>query len=57
MSGGELVSWNGKRITVVGAGVSGRELALLAARLGAEVFVTERKELSREARELFGGHG
>ncbi|MCR5346907.1 MAG: UDP-N-acetylmuramoyl-L-alanine--D-glutamate ligase [Fretibacterium sp.] len=52
-----VVSWSGKRVTVVGAGVSGRELALLAARLGAEVFVTERKELSREARSLFESHG
>ena len=29
----------GKRITVVGAGISGRELALMARRLGARVFV------------------
>ena len=53
----ESVSWSGKRITIVGAGVSGRELALLAARLGAKVFVTEKKELSSEARKLFEEHG
>ncbi|MCR4819190.1 MAG: UDP-N-acetylmuramoyl-L-alanine--D-glutamate ligase [Fretibacterium sp.] len=53
----DSVSWSGKRITVVGAGVSGRELALLASSLGAKVFVTERKELSGEARGLFKEHG
>lgn len=34
----------GKRISVVGAGVSGRALAELAAELGAEVFVSDIKE-------------
>ena len=53
----ESVSWSGKRITIVGAGVSGRELGLLAARLGAKVFVTEKKELSSEVRRLFEEHG
>lgn len=47
-----------ERITVVGAGVSGRALALFAARHGAEVFVTEgRPELPAETRRLFGAAG
>ena len=42
------------KITVVGAGVSGRALALWAAGRGASVFVTERRaEISRGTRELF----
>ena len=49
--------WRGKRLTVVGAGVSGRGLALLAARLGAEVFVTERAQVPEEAQSLFREHG
>lgn len=36
-------SWKGKRITVIGAGVSGTGLALMGRRLGAEVFVSEEK--------------
>ena len=43
----------GKRITVVGAGVSGRALAELAAKLGAKVFVSEAKELPEEMKKLF----
>lgn len=43
-----------QRITVVGAGVSGRALALFAARRGARVFVTDcRDNLSAETEELF----
>ena len=53
----DLRDWHGKRLTVVGAGVSGRELALLAARLGAGVFVTDQKEISAEAKELFLENG
>ena len=49
--------WKGKRLTVVGAGVSGRELALLAARIGARVFVTEQKGVSAEVAELFSRNG
>ena len=42
------------KITVVGAGVSGRALALWAASRGAGVFVTEhRAEIPRETQELF----
>jgi UDP-N-acetylmuramoylalanine--D-glutamate ligase len=43
----------GKRITIIGSGVSGKGLATLAAGLGASVFVTERKHLDEEARTLF----
>ena len=42
------------KITVVGAGVSGRALALWAASRGAGVFVTDhRAEIPRETQELF----
>ncbi len=47
----------GKRITVVGAGVSGRELALLAGRLGARVFVSERGLIPAETMALFQENG
>ena len=47
----------GKRITVVGAGVSGRALAELAAKLGAKVFVSEAKELPEETKKLFESAG
>ncbi|MBQ7264320.1 MAG: UDP-N-acetylmuramoyl-L-alanine--D-glutamate ligase [Synergistaceae bacterium] len=53
----ELPSWRGKRLTVIGAGVSGRELALLGAHLGADVFVSERGKISDDVRALFEGHG
>ena len=47
----------GKRITVVGAGISGRELALMARRLGAHVFVSEAGPVSAAASDLFGRSG
>ena len=47
----------GKRITVVGAGVSGRALAELAAKLGAKVFVSDAKELPEETKKLFESAG
>ena len=47
----------GKRITVVGAGISGRELALMARRLGARVFVSEAGPVSAAASDLFGRSG
>ena len=41
-------------VCIVGAGVSGRALALWAKKLGADVFVTEKRpELQAETRELF----
>lgn len=46
------------KITVVGAGVSGQALALVAAQCGASVFVTDcRAELPRQAQELFNKSG
>ena len=39
--GVEVLNLRGRRITVVGAGISGKELALLACRLGARVFVSK----------------
>ncbi len=47
MSEADQVS--GKRISVIGAGISGSGLARLAARLGAKVFVSESKTLSDES--------
>ena len=46
-----------KRITVVGAGISGRELALMARRLGARVFVSEAGPVSAAASDLFERSG
>lgn len=44
----------GKKITILGAGVSGKGLAILAKTLGAHVFVTEKKDtLSPEVEEAF----
>ena len=40
------IGWTSKRITVIGAGVSGKALAELARRLGAEVFVSDERPLS-----------
>jgi len=47
----------GKRITIIGSGVSGKGLAFLAARLGASVFVTEKKHLDEDARAMFREKG
>lgn len=43
----------GSKVTIVGAGVSGRALALLAARSGFSVFVTDRTSISQETQEEF----
>ncbi len=43
----------GKMITIVGAGVSGRALASLAAKLGAKTFVSEAKELPEDIKKEF----
>ena len=56
-SGVKEVDLRGRRITVVGAGISGRELALMAKRLGARVFVSEAGPVSAAASELFGRSG
>ena len=42
-----------KNIVIIGAGVSGQGLALLARSLGANVLVSEQKNISSEAKELF----
>ena len=41
------------KISVIGAGVSGQGLALLAKRLGFEVFVSEQKTISDDTKSLF----
>ncbi len=47
-----------ERVSVVGAGVSGRALALFSSRQGAKVFVTDtRAELSPETEKIFCAHG
>ena len=45
------------RITVIGAGVSGRALAILASKLGYSVFVSELASVDTETRELFHRYG
>lgn len=42
-----------KRVSVIGAGVSGSELALLGDRLGARVFVSDSGKISDESKKLF----
>ncbi len=41
------------KLTVIGAGVSGQGLALLAHQLGNEVFVSEQKTIAPEVKEIF----
>lgn len=45
--------YRGKKVSVLGAGVSGRALAELSVRLGAQVFVSDAKALKQEAAEEF----
>ncbi|KUK61862.1 MAG: UDP-N-acetylmuramoylalanine--D-glutamate ligase [Synergistales bacterium 58_81] len=45
------------RITVIGAGVSGRALAILASKLGYSVFVSELGSVDPQTRELFHQYG
>lgn len=45
----------GKKISVIGAGVSGAELARLASRLGAAVFVSDAGAIGDERKKLFEG--
>lgn len=42
-----------KKVTVIGAGVSGQGLAMLAHNLGAEVFVSEQKKIPDDVKTLF----
>ncbi|MBP9559627.1 MAG: UDP-N-acetylmuramoyl-L-alanine--D-glutamate ligase [Synergistaceae bacterium] len=45
--------YKGKRVSVIGAGVSGRSLAELARKLGAEVFVSDLKKITEESVKAF----
>lgn len=47
----------GKALSIIGAGISGTSLAMLARRLGASVFVTERHKLSDSVKKTFEGKG
>ena len=42
-----------QKLVIIGAGVNGQGLALLARSLGAEVFVSEQKNINDEAKTLF----
>ena len=44
------------KISVIGAGVSGQGLAILASEHGADVFVSEQKNISDDVKELFTKH-
>ncbi len=50
-------SLSGKRITIIGSGVSGRGMASLASELGAAVFVTDRGAVDETAKALFRERG
>jgi UDP-N-acetylmuramoylalanine--D-glutamate ligase len=52
-----ILSQNYSSIAVVGAGKSGRALALLGKELGLSVFVTETSPLPREVQSLFSSQG
>ncbi len=45
--------YKGKTITVIGGGISGRALAILGKKLGAQVFVTEQKAIPASTRFVF----
>ena len=48
-----MPNYKDKRLVVIGAGVSGQGLAVLASQLGAKVFVTEQNKISDEAKKIF----
>ena len=48
-----MPDYKNKRLSVIGAGVSGQGLALLAKNLGAEVFVSEQKNISDDIKKIF----
>lgn len=54
---GNDTAYKGKRISVIGAGVSGRSLAGLARKLGAEVFVSDLKKITEETAKAFENMG
>ena len=47
----------GKKISIIGAGVSGRALAELAVKLGGSVFVSDSKSIAAETEEFFSSLG
>lgn len=51
------ITYKGKKISVIGAGVSGRSLADLAGKLGAEVFVSDSKKIAEETIRSFEAMG
>ena len=48
---------NNRKISILGAGVSGLALAELAVSHGAKVFVSDAKEISKESEQFFSTHG
>ena len=50
-------AYKGKRISVIGAGVSGISLAELARKMGAEVFVSDLKKIKEETLKAFENMG
>lgn len=48
---------NGRNITIIGGGVSGKALAVLGQQLGASVFVTEKQALSASSRSALEKRG
>jgi UDP-N-acetylmuramoylalanine--D-glutamate ligase len=56
-AGNSLPSLSGERVAVLGGGVSGTSLALLAAKRGADVFVSDAKGLSGETAVLLENAG
>ena len=50
-------AYKGKKISVIGAGVSGRSLAELAGKLGAEVFVSDLKKINEDTAKAFKAIG
>ena len=50
-------AYKGKRISVIGAGISGRSLAELAGKLGAEVFVSDLKKINEDTAKAFKAIG
>ena len=48
-----MPDYTGKKLVIIGAGVSGQGLALLARSLGANVLVSEQRTITDEAKEFF----
>ena len=50
-------NYRGKKVSVIGAGVSGKALALLACKLGAAVFVSDLKKVPEDTVKEFDDAG